>query len=86
MKTTDTTTPAPSYWGSPEADAAAERICDRREIAAATIHGHLYRLLDGEWLRPATESEAQESATARRGGINHSGAILVDGISCYIAQ
>jgi len=30
MKTT------PSYWGSPEADAAAERICDRREIAAAT--------------------------------------------------
>jgi len=30
-----TTTPTPSYWGSPEADAAAERICDRREIAAA---------------------------------------------------
>ena len=50
------------------------------------FHGHLFRLLDGEWLRPATESEAQESAEAHQGGINHSGAILVDGSSCYIAQ
>lgn len=50
-----------------------------------TDHGHLYRLLDGEWLRPATESEAIESAIARRGGINHSGAILVDEISCYVS-
>lgn len=33
---TTVTTPSPSYWGSPEADAAAERICDRREISEVT--------------------------------------------------
>lgn len=48
-------------------------------------NGHLYRLLDGEWIRPATESEAHESAAAAGSGINHSGAIVIDGISCYVS-
>jgi len=55
-------------------------------ITTITFHGHLYRLVDGEWLRPATATESIESAIARRAGINHSGAIMVDGVSCYIAQ
>lgn len=48
-------------------------------------NGTLHNLRTGDIIRPATADEAKASreAAARDGGV---GAIVVDGVTCYVAE
>ncbi len=52
---------------------------DDQNDAISAQFGSLHNLATGELIRPATEAEAKASEAA-----GDTGAILVDGITCYV--